>query len=102
MKFRIFLSVVLLSSACGLNAQVSVDTTMTIENLVNSVLLGEGMIATNITFNGLPAEGLTSPQLGFVETENSSFPISEGLVFATGMATSVVTGGDILSTTNLG
>jgi len=73
-------------------AQVSVDTTMTIEDLVNDVLLGEGMTATNITYNGIPAENLTNPAIGNFAIENSAFPIAEGIVMATGLATQMIDG----------
>ena len=76
----------------SVNAQVSVDTTMTIEDLVNDVLLGEGTTATNITYNGFAAD-VSDLAIGMFSAENSPFPISEGVVMATGLASQIVTGG---------
>ncbi|MEM9051660.1 MAG: choice-of-anchor L domain-containing protein [Bacteroidota bacterium] len=89
MKFRILLGIILLASVNKLNAQVSVDTTMPIEDLVNEVLLGEGMIATNITYNGIPAAGLINPAIGSFLIENSAFPLSQGVAMATGFISEI-------------
>ncbi|MGB6036257.1 MAG: choice-of-anchor L domain-containing protein [Cryomorphaceae bacterium] len=90
--FRLsFFSLLLFFSADGLRAQVSVDTTMTVEELVNDVLLGGGISATNITYNGLPADSITF-QAGSFTVDSSAFPIAEGVVMATGEITGIVGG----------
>jgi hypothetical protein len=95
----LFYKAALLSSLIGFtslqtaNAQVSVDTTMTVEELVNNVLLGEGISATNITFNGQPADAMTL-QVGSFTVDSSAFPIAEGVVMATGQVTGIEGGDD--------
>ncbi|MEM9051141.1 MAG: choice-of-anchor L domain-containing protein [Bacteroidota bacterium] len=88
-KILVLSYIFLFASIFPLNAQVSVDTTMTIEDLVNDVLLGEGMTATNITYNGQPAAGLVNPAIGTFTVENSAFPIADGVVMATGPAVQI-------------
>jgi len=82
---------VLFSSAAELRAQVSVDTTLTVEDLVNDVLLGSDIPATNITYNGEPADSITF-QIGSFTVDSSAFPIAEGVVMATGEITGIVGG----------
>ncbi|MCH2215823.1 MAG: gliding motility-associated C-terminal domain-containing protein [Flavobacteriales bacterium] len=65
------------------NAQLVVDNTITVEELVNNVLLGDGVEATNITFNGQDASTV-NVQIGFFESQGSNIPIDSGLVMATG------------------
>ncbi len=70
-------------------AQVTVDNTLTIEQLVNDVLLGDGVAATNITFNGQPASTV-SVQAGFFNAENSNIPLPEGVILSAGNSTFAV------------
>ncbi len=74
------------------NAQIVVDQTLTVEQLVNEIILGEGVIATNITFNGMPGNTV-SLQLGSFTAFNTNFPIEEGLVMATANSQIMVPGG---------
>ena len=76
-----------------LQSQVTVDTTLTVEQLVNDVLLGEGISATNITFNGEPADNITF-QAGSFGVDSSAFPIAQGVVMATGKVTGIAGGDD--------
>ena len=81
-----YLGSALLAAACsaGLMAQpIIVDDTFTIEELVNDVLLGEGVSASNITYNGQPAAGLISLHNGFFDATGTNFLIEEGAVMAT-------------------
>ena len=65
-------------------AQITTDNTLTIEQLVNEVLLGDGVTASNITFNGSAALASTiSLHNGTYNATNSPFPIDTGLVMAT-------------------
>lgn len=65
------------------NGQVQVNDSIGLEVLVNDVLLGGDLTATNITYNGNPIEDAASTQYGTFEIINSAFPISEGAVLAT-------------------
>jgi gliding motility-associated-like protein len=67
-------------------AQLVVENgTLTVEQLVNDVLLGDGVDATNITYNGMPGD-MVSVQTGTFNSENSNIPITSGLIMATGNA----------------
>ncbi len=54
---------------------------MTVEELVNNVLLGEGVVASNITFNGAPGDQVVM-QAGTFNSENSNIPIATGVILA--------------------
>jgi methanogenic corrinoid protein MtbC1 len=60
MKFlkRLVFLVLLSSTTLNLNAQIEIIDTLTAEELVNDFLLGGGVTATNITFNGLPGDSV--------------------------------------------
>jgi hypothetical protein len=88
-----FILISLILYAHSLFGQVSVDTTMTVEQLVNDVLLGEGIEATNITFNGEPADQVNY-QVGRFEVASSAFPIAEGVVISTGTVMGIAGGID--------
>jgi hypothetical protein len=75
-------------SSFAIQAQISVNTSSTPEELVNNLLLGEGITATNITFNGEPANQL-NPQIGSFFADSSAFPIAQGIVMGTGEATGI-------------
>ena len=66
---------------------VVVTNTQTPSQLVNSVLLGMGVTASNITINGNPvtANSVQGNVASFTNT-NPSFPISSGLLLTTGNA----------------
>ena len=66
----------LLSDFYSLKAQMVINQTMTAEQYVNNVLLGEGVVATNVQLTG----GLA--QLGHM-TNGGAFPIESGLVLST-------------------
>jgi hypothetical protein len=80
------LSLFLIFSGPALFSQVVIDQTLTVEELVNDVLLGDGLTAFNITFNGSPASDLfTEAVVGF-SASNTAFPISNGVALVTGPA----------------
>lgn len=82
---------------------IAVSSTQTPQQLVNSVLLGAGVVASNITINGVP--GLASTpfgNIGYFTNSNANFPMSSGIILTTGDASGAMgpnTGG---STTNPG
>lgn len=77
-----------------LRAQVTVTDSVDIAFLVNEFLLGSGITAENITYNGMPADGLTSVKLGSFTADSTAFPIAEGVVMGTGQATGIAGGPD--------
>lgn len=92
MIYRILKTHVILKSlliSCGLalggtslNAQVDVDMTMTVEELVQNVLLGNGVSVSNITFNGAPADQV-NVQIGRFHGTSQVVEFPEGLVLGT-------------------
>jgi hypothetical protein len=78
---QIFQAVAVLSISLftsGAIAQVTVDNTLTPTQLVEQVLLGEGVEATNIVFSG------NAGQIGSFNAANGVFPIGEGLIMSSG------------------
>lgn len=76
------------------NAQIDVSTTTYVnpnpaQSLVNNILLGAGVTATNITFT--PAASSNS-QLGFFNGVNSNIGLDSGIVLSTGHVSDVVPG----------
>lgn len=71
-------------------AQLTVDNTMTPVQLVEQVLVGQGVAISNVVFNGVPA-GAVHDQIGLFNGSASSLGLAEGVVLATGRIP-VVTG----------
>lgn len=65
-------------------AQLITDNSITVEEAVNEFLLGEGIEAFNITFNGFDAAGATNVQIGSFNGESTVLGMDEGLLIATG------------------
>ncbi len=81
-----------LAFGVGANAQpLTSQNTLTPEQLVNTVLLGQGVGAINVLFNGQPANTVTD-QIAAYTTGTSNLGIGNGMVMATGRA-QVVDGG---------
>ncbi len=84
MKLKIFYLSFLGLCFSGLaSAQLVINDTLTVTELVNNVLLGEGVTATNITYNGMPGDSV-HVQVGYFNSENSNVPIIEGVIMASG------------------
>jgi gliding motility-associated-like protein len=81
-KSNFFLSLVILLTSIHLKAQLIIDTLMTPAQLVQEVLLGNGVSASNFTFNGLPATTLNN-QAGYFDATNSNTGIANGVILAT-------------------
>ena len=98
----LFAAILLIAPFGRVSAQVSVTDSLSIEFLVNEVLLGGSIAAENITYNGAPVDGVLTAQLGTFNVDSSAFPIAEGVVMATGMAQGMAGGIDqILLDNNL-
>lgn len=83
-KSRLFFGLLTLVSV-QLNAQIVVTNTQTPTELVNDVLVGAGVIISNVEFNhSLPLAGVVQAQAGFFDATGTSFPITTGVLLATG------------------
>ena len=72
----VFLLSSILCYAAGSNAQLEVETGLTLEQYVNDILLGNGIQAFNITYQG------GTNQLGYLTNGEDSFSINSGLVLS--------------------
>lgn len=83
---------------CGLTgfSQLVVDNSVTATDAVETILLGDGIQAFNITFNGSPE------QIGSFNGQNSNIGIGEGVVLASGDVIVTVGPNDIGSATEGG
>lgn len=90
-----FLLASMLLLGVSLQAQVTVNNALTVEELVNDVLLGEGVEATNITYNGSPGDS-SYVQVGTYVMDDSEtvFPIDSGLLMSTSDLNIVNEGGN--------
>ena len=67
------------------SAQITVTNTQTPEELVNDVLVGAGVIISNVEFNhSVPLAGAVQAQAGYFDATGTTFPITEGVLLATG------------------
>lgn len=60
------------------SAQLVVDNTLTPEQLVEDILLGQGVVASNITFTG------TNVQRAYFDGSNSNVGLPEGVILSSG------------------
>lgn len=91
--YGLLLALIVLLSANLVNAQMVIDNTQTPQQLVQDVLLGQGVVVSNITFTG------GAEQIGYFDATNANFPIPEGIVLSTGDVADVPgTGGTFAST----
>lgn len=67
----------------SLFSQLTVQNTMTPEQLVQDILAGQGVTISNVTFNGQPGN-VISPQIGFFNGTLSNIGLDSGLILATG------------------
>jgi len=65
-------------------SQVIVDESLTAEEVVTNILLGEGVEIFNITFSG------DLDQIGSFDANNSNILIEDGMILATGSCTNVI------------
>ena len=91
------------STALSAAAQLNVNTALTPAQLVQNILVGGGVITSNITYNGVV---VTTPQDGsgsFTNGNATNLGLSAGLILSSGLATSIpgpasIFGSDILGT----
>ena len=98
MRIPHLLCLLLFSGCLSINAwgQIDVNSTFTIEEYVNEILLGEGVEAFNITYTG------GASQLGYMTGGEDVFTIGSGLVLSSDAAVNIAcefgTCGDCLGT----
>ncbi|RPG88066.1 MAG: hypothetical protein CBD69_001040 [Crocinitomicaceae bacterium TMED209] len=91
-----FLCTLLLSSTAELRAQIIVDESLTAQEVVETILLGEGVEIFNITYSG------DLDQIGSFDANNSNILIPEGMIMATGSCSNVIGPNDSGSSTTGG
>ena len=71
-------------------AQITVDNTLSPADIVQNILLGQGVNVSNITVNGSSSLALSPHvQIGGFTKGNSNFHIEEGAVMSTGNVSSI-------------
>ena len=65
------------------HAQLTVQNNLTPSDLVNNILVGQGVTVSNVMFNGQPANTVND-QAGAFNGTNSNIGLASGLVLATG------------------
>ena len=99
---KLFLTLMLLPFLT-LAQPITVSPTQTPQQLVNNVLLGVGVVASNITINGVPGLANTPfGNIGYFTNTNATFPMASGMVLTTGDAAGAVGPNMGGSTTNPG
>lgn len=101
---RILLQFLILISPIFSFAQpIAVTATQTPQQLVNNVLLGAGVVASNITINGVPGLANTPfGNIGYFTNTNATFPMNSGMILTTGDAMGAIGPNIGGSTTNPG
>ncbi len=90
MRYILLLFSVFAFSIQSLKAQLVVDNTnSTPEQLIQNVLLGGGVLASNITFNGAPANSVNE-QVGFFNGVGTNVGLDSGIVMGSGNVTLAV------------
>lgn len=77
-------------------AQMVIDNSQTPQQLVQNVLLGQGVVVSNITFTG------DLMQIGYFDAANANFPIAEGIIMSSGSVTDVPGTGGFFASTGVG
>ena len=86
---KLVCTITLFISVCAhvFSQNINVTSTQTPQQLVNSVLLGSGVTASNITINGVAGMANTPfGNIGYFTNVNGTFPMTSGLVLTTGDA----------------
>src|SRR5690554_6006786 len=90
LHLSIFIGLILLFSSIA-SAQVTVDNTLSAQELIQEYLLGEGVEVANITINGQNAETVNN-QAGLYTGPSNVIDFNEGIVMVTGNAQTAVGG----------
>ena len=82
----LFAVILFVAGSFSANAQLAVNNTMTPEQLVQNVLLGQGVTAFNVTYNGSIGNVITEQAQQFDATGAPLIGINGGVILATGDA----------------
>ena len=88
-KWASLLFIVCLGLSSQVKAQLVVDTSITVNDLVNEYLVGENIAIFNILINGVPGDQ-TYTNAALFNSTNSNIPIENGIVLASGSTMNVV------------
>ena len=99
MKKIFTLSIVLFGLIGSIQSQLVINNSMTVQQYVQDVLLGPNISATNITFNGQPANTVQL-SVGSLDCVDCNLDIQSGFIMSTGSATSLVGPNNILGSDN--
>ena len=80
---RNLLFIPLLGLVASAHAQLMVNNTVSVQYLVENLLLGGGVTVSNITFNGMPA-GFSDMQIGSFNGSACNVGLAQGLLLSTG------------------
>ena len=84
-KISSILLISLLLSINGFSQSITVQQTLTPKQLVEQILLGQGVVASNIKYNGsLTAAQSLKVNASYYEDNGTPFPISRGVLLSTG------------------
>ncbi len=84
-KSVFFTCCALMSSGFATYGQIIVTNTQTPTELVNDVLAGGGVTISNVTFNySVPLAGAVQTMVGYFDATSTTFPITTGVIMATG------------------
>jgi gliding motility-associated-like protein len=79
------LMISLLLGINGFSQSITVQQTLTPKQLVEQILLGQGVVASNIKYNGsITAAQTLKVNASYYEDNGTSFPISRGVLLSTG------------------
>lgn len=91
-----FLFTLILLLTAELRAQIIVNETLTAQEVVETILLGEGVEIFNVTYSG------DLDQIGSFDANNSNILIPDGMIMATGSCSNVIGPNDSGSSTTGG
>ncbi|MBU2018655.1 MAG: choice-of-anchor L domain-containing protein, partial [Bacteroidetes bacterium] len=87
---RCFIVIILLFFIETINAQISAVNSQTASQLVQNVLLGNGVTATNVKLNGTSVgANVLNAQIGYFDKATSNFPITKGIVMTSGLVSNI-------------
>jgi gliding motility-associated-like protein len=102
MKRLLSIFVFVLSTVSSIG-QITVTNTQTPTQLVQNVLMGFGVTASNITYNGSPINAqAVQGNVSFFNAANTNFPIQSGVLLTTGQGIGAVGPNNSTSQTNGG
>ncbi len=85
MKNTLFYLLTLILSTTTVYSQITIQNTQTPANLVQNVLLGFGVTASNITINGNPGNAnVVQGNVTYFDAAGTTFPIPNGVLLTTG------------------